>query len=474
MKTIRLLFKDRAFGFSLVSVIFQQALVASGTYVMGRLAGEVAGGHFDVGLGLYLLISAALSGSFAHYLIVKFMTKASKSIGLKYLQIYSSKNFNHPDHWRNQRTREARHDVMVRSGQESIQSAVHFFVDLVATTCNILFNTLSVYLVTNRIMAATIVFAGLIGLLIVKANSQKIANTTKTLLLSEASVTAILSRSWDNIFLGNRVFFNNWMAQLEKAFLHSQESAMASARKKDFTIAVGAFVTTSLVLGVVLTLGYFHQTETAFIVSLVVMLPRSLQTVAHIQVVQAFLAQWESLKQQLLLIDSTVADLELVDLSAFINDKSLSTNSGSGSVGLLFDSAGQLNQSLGATDWPTKGRLTVCGPNGSGKTSMLLKIKKDMPVLSTLIPAHHQLDLHLNHSTVSSGERAMQVIRYVAENTEGPLLLDEWDANLSVANMDLINSEIDTIAQSRLVIEIRHRKTEGHCPVLPRLEPCLT
>jgi len=38
------------------------------------------------------------------------------------------------------------------------------------------------------------------------------------------------------------------------------------------------------------------------------------------------------------------------------------------------------------------------------------------------------------------------------------LLLDEWDANLSPENRELVSSKIESLAQERLVIEVRHNQ----------------
>ena len=57
----------------------------------------------------------------------------------------------------------------------------------------------------------------------------------------------------------------------------------------------------------------------------------------------------------------------------------------------------------------------------------------------------------------SSGERQLRALREIVRFTDAPIyLLDEWDANLSDENCLSQERLIERLAETRLVIEIRH------------------
>jgi hypothetical protein len=149
MKTSFSLLRNKWTNAVLVTVLLQQILVAAGTYYLGEITKEYATNGLQPYLIVVLFICIFLPGTLVHYGVVWFTTRASKLAQLKYLRHYIEINFNHPTHWRNEKFKQARHDIMCRGGQETIFSAMHFLVDASATSLNIILNTLSIILVTD-------------------------------------------------------------------------------------------------------------------------------------------------------------------------------------------------------------------------------------------------------------------------------------------------------------------------------------
>lgn len=445
MKILHSIFRNRWLRLALLVIFFQQALVAAGTYLMGELAAQAVTQNLDPQFALLLFLCVALPGSVIHYASVWFSTRAEKSVLLSYFQQYFAANFSQPSHWRNEESRRARHDVMSRSGQDAIQSTIQFAVDAAATLLNIALNTLSVILITDRILGAAILLAGFLGLWIVHGADGKISEASRSVMLSDNEVNAHLGRSWDNIVLGNALFFNRWKGRFANLFSASTAAAFNSVRQRDRIVATAGFFTTSIVLVAALLLAFVNRNDRALVVALLVMLPRSLQIVMHIQVIQNYLAQWKTLREKLVITEKTLTVPAPLELSGFVQKERIRIQSSTARTE-------ELDRILGNGI----GRYTVVGPNGAGKSAFLLELKARLGDRATYIPSHHQLELVEAAKSLSSGQIAMSVLEDVARSGSQVLLIDEWDANLSNENLSTQNAMIDRLSQERLIIEVRH------------------
>lgn len=56
---------------------------------------------------------------------------------------------------------------------------------------------------------------------------------------------------------------------------------------------------------------------------------------------------------------------------------------------------------------------------------------------------------------LSDGQYSKHCVLWLLSNTDGPLLLDEWDAFLDIENCKELNKKIEEAAKSRLIIEVR-------------------
>lgn len=452
MKIAKSIFKDRGFQICLLVIALQQILVALGTFLMGDLAAHVPTeglSFFKAGL---LLFSLVLSGSLFHVLMKYYMTVAQKGVLWKYFESYTRSNYSRPDLWRSSQAKSERHDIMMREGQDSISSSVQFAADSVATSFNILFNTVSVILVTSTVMGISIVGAGILGLLVVHIADKAITEGAQKEMTAQNEVNGFLAKSWDNIILGNRSTFERWTANFNALFGKSREASLQNIRVNDGVVGIAAFLTSFIVVATVFSLIYLHQNDTAKVVALLVMLPRSMQIVMHIQVIQSYWAHWKYLLQRLEMTEKTMAYAEELRLADFIKPEKIQVNSRNQRITFL-----ELDEALANKT----GRITVTGANGAGKSTLLLKLKQNLSEEGFYIPSHHQLELSTATFSKSSGEVALCALEDATKDQARVILLDEWDANLSKENQLKLDRVIEDLSRAKLIVEIRH-----HAPVV--------
>ncbi|MFV0340707.1 MAG: hypothetical protein ACK5MA_08820 [Parachlamydiaceae bacterium] len=442
------IFKNRWAAILLLIILLQQLLVAGGTYFLGEITREFPLEGFQLSTAFYLFVCTFLPGTIIHYLVSWSSLRTYKSSQSNYLEKYIQSNYNHPTHWRNEYSKQQRHDIMCRGGQDTILSTVNFFGDVSATGLNITLNTISIILVTNFSLGLVILISGSLGLSIIFLKGTKISETSRNEMLADNQLNAHLSKSWDNIILGNQLFFDRWKSHFNKLFSKSEKESVECVKQREWTISMAGMVTNALVLGYALFLAWMNQNDVGFVLAILVMLPRSLQIVMHIQIIQIYLAQWTQLKERLKITHESILEPSPIDLNHLIQENKINVEVNN-KIHSLLEIENMLNKH-------TTGRFTITGENGVGKSSLLLKLNNKYPCSSTYLPAHHQLMLCEMQLGLSTGEIALASLKDIQSSNCKVLLLDEWDANLSADKRATINQLINQLSSEKIVIEIRH------------------
>ncbi|WP_059359584.1 ABC transporter ATP-binding protein/permease [Parachlamydia acanthamoebae] len=433
---------------TIFTILIQQLLVAGGTYFLGLMINEFPVKGFQLNIALIIFFCILLPGSLFHYLVVFSSTLAGKQAQLNYLTRYIKTNYNHPTHWRNEESKNQRHTIMCRGGQDTIQSALHFFIDSSATTFNIIFNTISIILVTDLLLGLLIIFAGSIGLIIIHFYDKKILKSSREEMLSNNRLNAHLSQSWDNIILGNQLFFNRWHESFDKYFLDSKRASVNTVKNKDWAVFMAALTTNGLVLGGAFFLAWFNKDKAGFVLAIMAMLPRCLQIVMHMQIIQTYVAQWKNLKEKLTITMESLQEPQPIDLSALIKNEEIKIQTKHQKF--------KIQDMEKVLKIQRTGRFTITGPNGAGKSSLLLSLKNKIGLPAIYLPAQHQLQLCNSHLSLSSGEIALSALTDLKDEQYSILMLDEWDANLSTKNRSAFEEVISQLSLNRVIVEIRH------------------
>jgi hypothetical protein len=434
----------------LVGIIFvQQLVVALGTFLLGKIASEAVSGQIGFLEIIGLIISISTSGSIFSYWITVLSALSQREVILTYLVTYAKTNYNQPQIWRNKDEYNKRHDMMIREAQESLTNLNYFLLDVYTTSLNIVLNTISVVLVTHSISGLIIFGSGFVGFLIIYLADKKITKASEEEIYSLNKLTGFLQNSWDNIVIGNKHFYDRWTKNLFQINKEIEGSVLKSSKIRGFSTGLASFVTSFLVIIGFLSLAYLNLANTSFVVATLVILPRSMQLVLHIQILQSHLVQWKHLKSKVKVSEETFQNVSQYNLKNYIKFSDLKINSDGDKI-IDTPPAPIILQKQKV------GRFTVRGENGSGKSAFLLQLKKQLGEEAVYIPANHKLDLNMDTRSFSSGELSMTCLNEIRNTNHSVFLLDEWDANLSPENRQIYSEKINEMAKTALVLEVRH------------------
>lgn len=433
-----------------LTALVQQILVASGTYLIGHIASEIPSKGLQLSQCILLLLCMTLSGSVVFYLMNLFSLRSQHSALQKFFETYFQNTFGKPLFWRNENERTARHDMICREAQDTIQEGQNFLFDVWTTTWNILLNTVSVVLVIGFQSGTVIIAAGIVSSLLVHLAGEKLASNARDEMDDQNKLNGHLSKSWDNLILGNLLSANLWKTEFYKLFTKANSSAEQSLRSRESILAIGNFITSGVVVGSVLFQAFMNQQNVAVVIGLFAMLPRTMQIVMHLQVVQSYWAGWQRTRERLTIASGCLSPFPEQDSTTLIKSNKIEVFSHTDSQQISIPEL--LNQQSSAN----KGRYTVRGENGAGKSVLMSQLKNKFAEAAFYLPAHHSLEIPDVQSTMSHGEKVLTALKSLFEGPHTVLLLDEWDANLSAENRNLLDKQIEALSQKRLVIEVRH------------------
>lgn len=325
-----------------------------------------------------------------------------------------------------------------------------------STLFNAVFNTIVIGLVIDPIIliAYSISFS---LLFIVGFISRKVITEQSIDMQTERKkMNQTLLSGWENILIGNLYNLNLW----EKVFRKNWQSSSVSTVKYEVLVhgasALAMIIALIPVSGAVIWLFYKNTANWAILAALVVTLPRQIQILQNIFTFFSQLMQWSGvyakLKGLLLSLNTTSYNSEKA-LERIQWDKiTLAHNDGTHKIGSVDDILAILIDQ--------KGRFTLQGENGTGKSTLLCLLKTKLKENAFYLPSSSTLLFESSlDKSLSSGQKMLAHLADIQSHVcEKYLLLDEWDANLDAKNAKIISDTIDQLSQRIAIIEVRHVK----------------
>lgn len=440
--------KNRYFLVSVLLIIIQQALVGLSTYFIG-LAGRFA--YFEPGHSFYYIViffvtiaACYVFGSSSLY----FRVMLSNSVWSDYYRDTLSRA---KEEWgvNSAKNKEMVSNWIIGESLPTIEEASFYYVEIIALYLNVIFTVVALYAILGPMITLSLLSCMVVSLSLILLTKRKVKELSTEIQSSKIEAFRAINKIWDNAFFGMKKHFEESLVNSkgkEKVYFDNQLK---------YKLIEQIIACLPVMTSIPLIIYVSHHTvmmHPYIMGSLVAVLPRSLQLYQSIHAASMHTTQ-------LMVIRSKVKNLEhfhtTLERTDFFNDADDRIKIYCHRSGLNISPA-ELCAVL-FSDSADPGRYTITGPNGTGKSSFLKKLKSQ---LTNAILVSHENQIGVNDDVGSSGEKIMKSLgRLFADDAVRFFLLDEWDANTDIENTKKTDAIIEELSKKSIVIEVRHKKS---------------
>jgi ABC-type transport system involved in cytochrome bd biosynthesis fused ATPase/permease subunit len=445
----------------LAILTFQQILEASSTIWLVKLMQTItAGGDFLPYILLYLTSLALpyIPGCIA--LIVR--THWKQEAQRDFINAFVTSNRNNIGEWNNKGIREEKLSMLTSEGPQALQALIDYVWDLSAYVLSVLFNILALSIVVEPLFAMAYGFSVVCVFGIMKLQRRSQRQLTQKALSARVDLSQQLLAAWDNVLLGNEYNFKLWGEKTSHRLKRCLQKNIDLERFDQISAIFVALMTSLPSLGVVIYYAIQNANDPVKLASFVVILPLLFQILSYTYQTLSLAFRWGMHRSKLMAIYKTIqtnknshAVLEKkVKWPKIIASHTAAPND---HISLAYPRPVESQNDLLSLS-QLKGRLTLRGENGCGKSTALVLIKNALAERAFLLPTHSQLTFASETNKYSTGESLRKRLQEVVDKVNvDVVLLDEWDANLDKENQEILSSLIDELAGKKCVIEVRHR-----------------
>lgn len=456
------LFLNRwAYGcFAILAV--QQMIEASATYWLVELMESITRGEpFLLFFALYLASVGIPYLPGCYGIILKITWK--QEIQRVFIDNFVKMNKNNINEWSNKGSREQKVSILTSEGPTAIHAFIDYLWELLGYVFNVFFSIVALSIVVEPLFAAAYGFSVCCVIYVMKIKKRTQRQLTQKALNARVGLVQSLLAAWDNILLGNDYNFALWEERTDEKLHKCIQKNIALERFDQYLAIVVSVITSIPSLGVVILYAINNQHDPVKLSAFVVILPILFIILSYTYQTLSLGFRWNMHMSKL---TSIFKSIQAINDSPQVMEKkvawpkmsfSLSQPGPKDRVSLPMQhpihSCGELLMQTSQ-----KGRLTIRGDNGCGKSTALMLIKKALNDRAFFLPTHNQLSFLAQTNNHSTGESLKDRLVEILENVDADvLLLDEWDANLDKENQETLSSLIDELSQTKCVIEVRHR-----------------
>jgi len=429
---------------ALLFLLIQQIIVASSTYFIARLAQSLTEESISI---LYMVLFAVslVAVYVPAYYCVTNTERAKYDAHKLYNDNFHTAFLGKTYLLSSDELQSTATTTLAQESNYTLETVIDSIFDISALVLNVLFNVL----VIAWFLDGTLLLGYAVGIIFastfVHFRRHTLKTAAKTDQQSRLNLTAKLFDSWDNVVIFNKHNYTLYNNIVQKSFATAKNNSVKSTSIQHINSSLGMII---LMLPVfVVTAFIFNKNwqDAATMAVLVATLPRQIQL---LQMCYALIGYHTSIGVIKTMLDGILEVLQptAVNLDNYIQADQIRVKQ----TGDIFDS----------TQLPKQGRVTLVGNNGVGKSCMLLKLKEDYQEQAYYLPAKHNLYFNYKSDKAHKGSTGQQLIKQIQEIREDDqsriVMLDEWDAHLDKENTQIIDQYLDELAQTRLVIEVRH------------------
>ena len=441
-------FVSRYAGLSLLSLVIEQAIVASSTFWLAWLAKAIADG--STLLPPFIGFVCSLTLVYVPSLIKRTCLAKAKVAALeRYVDLCSRGLHCVPHLSQNQVFQRERRGFIETESFLVIDEAFDFADMSLGLLLNVAFNVSALCIAFGaRLLWAYLLAAGL-GIALTAASAKRVRSDSAAMQESRAGAYGALAGAWDAITLGNAYNLDLWRKDFGRKIAGYRTGAAGAVRNIEALTSLTLWVSVIPVAAFMAHALFSPHANAALKTVILATFPRQIQVIQYIADIVNCLLRWSAARERVRSLGrALVVGPDTGGMTGRIQKERIACVNAEG-----------LQVELDGFEPPGTGRLTVRGGNGSGKSTWLLDLKRRRPNGSIILPAHNRLHFaSVAGADLSTGQRLGRIMEelYAVEPLQ-LILLDEWDANLDRENMQRIDALIDRLARRCYVIEVRHR-----------------
>lgn len=445
---------------------FQQLLEASSTFWLVKLITKITSGE---GFIIYfLLFLASVTLPYIPGCISQILKTQWKQEALRYfINTFVASNRNNVGEWNNKGIKEEKLSILTSEGPTALHALIDYVWDLYSYVTNVFFNILVLSIVVEPLFILAYSISVTCVILIMKWKRRMQRQLTQKALSARVDLCQSLLAAWDNVLLGNDYNFKLWDERTTQRLNRCLQRNTALERFDQILAIFTSLITSIPSICVVIYFALKHQNDPVTLSSFVVILPVLFIILSYTYQTLTLAFRWGMHRSKLTAIYRAIQASK--DSHAFLEKKvkwskiiatlqnNIQTNSFQDQVSLPYPRPIESHADL-LSQTTHKGRLTLRGENGSGKSTALILLKNALANKAFFLPTHNQLSFASETNKYSTGESLRKRLVEILEKVEvDVLLLDEWDANLDAENQLALSSLIDELSEKKCVIEVRHR-----------------
>ena len=291
-------------------------------------------------------------------------------------------------------------------------------------------------------------------------------------------VTAQGYTAWDNVFSGNRYNLRLWLGGFKRRLREALVAQIRAIMAREGMSAMSGIVSLAIVFTTISIVAVQNRGDMVILIALATTLPRQIEMTYELHLLATgwndFIAIWTRLGG----VAANMLPQPQAGFDSRIKFDRLVLREG--------DEAhvvSSMNDALRIVLARPTGRINIRGGNGAGKSSLLASLKTELRRHAFYWPASDRLAFKFAGDVVpvdveedddgevivsenamekklgfSTGERQLKSLEEIVGDTDARVyLLDEWDANLDVANKAKADALVDALAARARVVEISHR-----------------
>jgi hypothetical protein len=444
-----IIFKRKVAIVCVLLVAIHQSIVAGSTlFLTSTISKFQSGQDYFADLCFYLAAMAIpyLPGCASFVAMQRWINQAHQAL----VENFTSAVTSACPSYRNHTVRESVTAVLARNSFPVLKDYISFVHDLASFSLNSLLSISVIVFLLPGQLAGGYCLSLAVCFLIVIALQKTIAKTSSDCEYAYLQYSGALCDFWPNVALGNAHNESIWHDQRVSTGQRFYDTSNRLEALRQWGNVLLAAASLGPTMFLIISIVRDSTVEAAVIAALIVSLTRIFLIVNSLSTLVYRALDYASLHARIKVLFDAKANL--------FDHEGTDTNVIDVRVnGSIIRATSEGKRLIAAC---TRGRFTITGANGSGKSTFLLALKREYGAACFLLPADcsglaWKKDCH----SLSTGQRLSEhLIEILQLENVQYILLDEWDANLDRDNIQSIEKILDTLSATRVIVEVRHRK----------------